>query len=163
MIAAYDDMIRAATEYYLPEGYDYRMLKAQYWQESRLQKDAVSPAGASGIAQFMPKTWREWAPEHSDIFDPEASIDTGAEYMAWLIGQWSWPRPEIDRICLALASYNAGIGHILDAQELSGGQSLYGQIIGHLHDVTGDTHSAETRGYVLHILQFYAMEVTRHD
>lgn len=40
-------------------GVDWRLLKAQYYQESHLKPNAVSPVGAAGVAQFMPATWRQ--------------------------------------------------------------------------------------------------------
>lgn len=161
MKTEYDQLIRNACIEYLPEYYDWRMVKAQYWQESRFQPDALSPAGACGIAQIMPGTWRQYRlPNYHSPFDPEQSIMTGARYMGYLYGQWSWPRPEIDRVCLTLASYNAGLGHILDAQELAGGTTNYAKTIAKLDQVTG-THSLETIDYVKKILGFYVAEVTR--
>jgi len=51
----YDALIKTAQKKYLP-GTDWRLLKAQLTQESDLNPRAVSPAGAQGIAQFMPNT-----------------------------------------------------------------------------------------------------------
>lgn len=162
MKTAYDDLIQRAVKKHLKD-YDWRLLKAQYWQESKLDPEAVSPAGAVGVAQFMPKTWTQWAKKAgyagAKRTDPEASIFTGALYMNYLIGQWSWPRPVIDRHCLAMASYNAGLGNILKAQKLSGNKSLYAEIIKHLPQVTGKK-SKETMGYVTMILNYWAQAVT---
>ena len=158
----YDDLIRAAASRFIPD-VDWRLLKAQYWQESRLIPDAVSPAGAVGIAQFMPATWKEQAPRagypHATRTDPEASIFAGAHYMRWLRGQWSWPRPEIDRHCLALASYNSGLGDILKAQRRMGGPSLYWEIIRGLPLVEPE-HAEEPIEYVKRILRTYVRLVT---
>jgi membrane-bound lytic murein transglycosylase F len=132
----YDPIIQTATDKYLP-GVDWRLYKAQLWQESRLNPRAVSPAGAGGIAQFIPTTWDEQAPRAgyggASRFDAVASIMTGAFYMRWLLSEWSWPRPEIDRHCLALASYNSGLGDLLKAQRESGNESLYAPIAAKLH------------------------------
>lgn len=153
----YDELIRQAAEKHLP-GYDWRLYKAQLWEESRLDPEALSPVGAKGIAQFMPETWDEWSPragyrgEHRT--DPEASIMTGAMYLSYLISEWHWPRPLIDRHCLALASYNSGLGDILKAQRASGDKVLYAEIIEKLADVEPD-HAPETLGYVRKILSSY--------
>lgn len=156
MITKYDTLIQKAVDAHLP-GYDWRKLKAQYYQESRLNPKAVSPAGAGGIAQFMLATWKEKAPKagypDADRFDPEASIMVGAYYMAELIEQWRWKRPEVDRHCLAMASYNAGLGNILKAQKLADNATLYAHIIAKLPEVTGD-HSKETKTYVKRILNY---------
>lgn len=152
----YDTLIKAAVAKHLP-GYDWRLLKAQYYQESRLDPMAVSPAGAVGIAQFMPATWGEWSVKagyaNSDRTDAEASIMTGAAYMAHLISSWHSPRPDIDRNCLAMASYNAGFGNLLKAQKAAGNPNLYADIIKSLPKVTGD-HSKETITYVRRTLGY---------
>lgn len=157
----YDQLIRNAAAEYLHEGFDWRIIKAQFWQESRFQPDAVSPAGAQGVAQIMPGTWGQWKlPHYDDPFNAEQSIMTGCRYMGYLINQWSWPRPEMDRVCLALASYNSGLGHMLNAQKLADNSNLYAPVIHKLPDVTG-THSAETIDYVKKILGFYVQELTK--
>ena len=159
----YDELIQQACEKYLPN-VDWRLYKAQLFQESSLKHHAVSPAGAKGLAQFMPDTWEEWAPRagypDAKAIDAEASIFTGAMYMAHLIKQWAWPRPEMDRYALALASYNAGLGNILKAQKASGDKSLYKEIIEKLPEVTGH-HSNETINYVERILKFYVDAIVK--
>lgn len=160
MICKYDDHIREAVKRHMPAKYDWRMYKAQLMAESSLQPDATSPVGAMGIAQIMPDTWDQYG-NGGDPYDPRQSIYAGARYMASLYDQWTWQRPDIDRVCLAMSSYNAGLGNILEAQHRSGMQSLYGEIIAYLPDVTGQ-HSQETINYVYRILTFYAQEVTRH-
>jgi membrane-bound lytic murein transglycosylase F len=164
MKTEYDGMIKEAAKRHLPEGYDWRLYKAQLFKESTLNPMAVSPVGARGIAQFMPLTWLDEKGQAgyqaSDITDPEASIFTGASYMADLIKKWHWPRPKIDRYCLAMASYNAGFGNILKAQNKSGGGSLYSEIIIGLPEVTGASNSTETIQYVRRILSYYSQQIT---
>jgi len=117
-----------------------------------LKPDAVSPVGAMGLCQFMPGTWSEVErkmdfPSHASAFAPDLSIEAAAFYMGGLRRMWSAPRPEADRHSLAMASYNAGAGHLLKAQRLCGGGNLYSEIIGCLPDITGH-HSKETITYV---------------
>lgn len=156
MKSEYDLVIQRAVDTYLPD-YDWRLFKAQLYQESKLNPNAVSPAGAGGLAQFMPATWKEMAPKagypEASRFDPEASIMTGAYYMSRLIEEWNWPRPSVDRHCLAMASYNAGLGNILKAQKLANDATLYAEIIRKLEEVTSD-NSSETRTYVKRILSY---------
>lgn len=158
----YDDLIKSAANLYLPTT-DWRLYKAQLWQESRLNPDAVSPAGAAGVAQFMAPTWKEWSAKagfpEADRFHPEPSIFTGAMYMQHLIKSWSRGRPEMDRHCLAMASYNAGLGSILKAQKAAGDPAGYAEIISGLESVTKH-HSKETIQYVQKILGFYVVQIT---
>lgn len=133
-------------------------MKAQYWQESRLNPLAKSPVGAEGIAQFMPGTWVEiqgkmqMAPVPRN--DEGASILAGAYYMAQLRKQWTSKRPEKDRHSLALASYNGGLGNILSSQRRCDMAVLYEPIMACLHLITGQ-HAAETRGYAPAIYKWW--------
>ena len=73
------------------------------WQESNFQAKAVSPAGARGIAQFMPAT--AGARGLADPFDPEAAVPKAAALLADLRGQFG-------NLGLAAAAYNAGPGRV---------------------------------------------------
>lgn len=155
----YDNQIEKAAKRYLP-GVDWRLLKAQYYQESRLDPAAVSPVGAAGVAQFMPGTWADVSRQlgYKGV-SPHASrwaITAGAYYMAKLRRTWSAPRPEADRHSLAMASYNAGAGHLIKAQRLAGGVNGYAEIITQLPDVTG-RHATETITYVQRIWKYWTM------
>lgn len=162
MTTEYDTQIRKAVAELFPT-LDWRIYKALIRQESRFYPMAVSPAGARGLTQFMPDTWEEWSPrvgmQGKSPHNAEASIVTGAAYLAYLYGSWYSPRPDIDRVCLALASYNAGLGSLLRAQKQVGGKLLYKEIIKGLPLVTGK-HSEETIEYVKRILRYYQEEVT---
>ena len=69
------------------------------WQESGLQKDAVSAKGAMGIAQFMPETAAESG--LGDPFDPLQAISASARLLRELRGQFG-------NLGFAAAAYNAG-------------------------------------------------------
>jgi hypothetical protein len=75
------------------------LLAAQLMAESNFNPFAVSPAGAEGIAQFMPATAASYG--LADPFDPVEAIDAQAHLMSDLIHQFGSPE-------LALAAYNAG-------------------------------------------------------
>jgi hypothetical protein len=75
------------------------LLAAQLMAESNFNPFAVSPAGAQGIAQFIPSTAAAYGLD--DPFDPVAAIEAQAHLMSDLIRQLGSPQ-------LALAAYNAG-------------------------------------------------------
>ncbi|MCB0876286.1 MAG: transglycosylase SLT domain-containing protein, partial [Solirubrobacterales bacterium] len=79
------------------------LLAAQLMAESGFDPNAVSPAGALGIAQFMPATAAAYGLH--DPFEPAAAIDAQARLMAELLGRFGSPE-------LALAAYNAGPGAV---------------------------------------------------
>ncbi len=79
------------------------LLAAQLYAESGFDPAAVSPAGAQGIAQFMPGTARSYG--LSDPFDATQAIDAQAHLMRDLLRQFG-------SVPLALAAYNAGPGAV---------------------------------------------------
>jgi hypothetical protein len=79
------------------------LLAAQLMAESNFDPYAGSPAGAQGIAQFMPATAVAYGLR--DPFDPEEAIDAQAHLMSDLLRQFGDP-------ALALAAYNAGPGAV---------------------------------------------------
>lgn len=101
--AAYSQQVRrVAAKYNLSPA----LLEAVVWQESRWHADAVSPAGARGLAQLMPATARSLG---VDPDDPRANLEGGARYL----------REQLDRfhgdLVKALAAYNAGPGRVAAA------------------------------------------------
>lgn len=143
---------------YWPAGTNWRLWKAQLYQESRLDPSAVSPVGAAGLAQFMPATWadvcRRLGFNGASPHETRYAILAGAYYMRTLHDGWSSRRPVKDRWQLAQASYNAGMGSILKAQRLCGNPSLYPDIIRCLPSVTGH-YSRETITYVERIERWH--------
>jgi soluble lytic murein transglycosylase-like protein len=75
------------------------LLAAQLMAESNFNPFAVSPAGAQGVAQFIPSTAAAYGLR--DPFDPVEAIDAQAHLMSDLIHRLGSP-------ALALAAYNAG-------------------------------------------------------
>ena len=164
MTRDYDERIRLAAEEYLA-GWDWRIYRAVLMAESALNPDARSPAGARGIAQFMPRTWLETMDRMNLVGDPEdptLAIPAGAYYLhrQWRI--WTAPRPVIDRQSLAMASYNAGAGNIIKAQRVAGGPNGYAEIIAALPQVTHE-HARETISYVRRIWHYYIDQLTQGD
>ncbi|MGA7396321.1 MAG: transglycosylase SLT domain-containing protein [Solirubrobacterales bacterium] len=84
-------------------GVSAALLAAQLYAESNFDPNAGSPAGAQGIAQFMPGTAAAYG--LGDPFDPVAAIDAQGHLMSDLLDQFGSP-------ALALAAYNAGPGAV---------------------------------------------------
>ena len=92
-------LLRSASRWNVSPG----LLAAQLEAESGFNPRAVSPAGALGMAQFMPATARSYGLR--DPFDPVASIDAQAHLMSDLLRRFH-------SVPLALAAYNAGSGAV---------------------------------------------------
>lgn len=108
-------------------GIDPDWAQAQIQAESNFDPQAVSPAGAQGLAQFMPATWRQYG--HGDPFDPSDAMDAYCRYMTYLLNRYNGD------YVLATAAYNAGPGRVDQAG--------------------GVPNIAETRNYVARIQATY--------
>lgn len=96
-------------------------IAAQLEAESGWNPNATSPAGAQGIAQFMPATWRSWGKDidgngTASPFDPADAINAQGDFMCALAGAASKDLllgvVKGDLLDLSLASYNAGPGAV---------------------------------------------------
>lgn len=114
-ISDYDELLQ---EYSKILDWDWRLLAAQMYQESKFRVDARSWAGAFGLMQLMPATAAAYGigPESP----PEEQIRAAILYLSWLDDYWT-PRifDEKERVNFILASYNAGLGHVKDAMNLA--------------------------------------------
>jgi Transglycosylase SLT domain len=108
------------------------------WQESRFRPSAVSPAGAQGIAQFMPKTAAAFGLK--DPFDPFQALPASARLLRELLQQFG-------NLGLAAAAYNAGPGRVL--KWLAKAADLPRETRDYVRIITGRT-AEEWRGEVAH-------------
>ena len=112
----------AANAQGLPIGFFARLI----WQESRFDQWARSPAGARGVAQFMPPTAAEYGLQ--DPFDPIKSVAASARFLRQL-------RDQFGNLGLAAAAYNAGGGRI--RKWLNGQSALPEETRNYVHVITG--------------------------
>jgi len=116
-LSPYDEIVqREAAKHH----FDWRLIVAQMYQESRFNPKARSPAGAIGLMQMLPRTAREFGVRK--LRDPEQSVRAGVSYLAWLHSRFEPELTVKDRIWFALAAYNAGFGHVTDARKLASGE-----------------------------------------
>ena len=120
-------LAQAAADNDLPEEFFTRLI----WQESRFNPDAVSPAGAQGIAQFMPGTARMRG--LINAFEPLQALRESASYLRELRTTFR------GNLGLAAAAYNAGPGQV--EAWLAGRSRLPLETQAYLRIITG--HSAE--------------------
>ncbi|MFF5794596.1 transglycosylase SLT domain-containing protein [Paeniglutamicibacter sp. NPDC012692] len=92
-------------------GIPAEFLAAQIEAESGWNPQAVSPAGARGLTQFMPGTWEHYG-RGADPFDPLAAIEAQGRYLHDLQGAVAGVKGEDPRR-LVFAAYNAGPGNVL--------------------------------------------------
>jgi membrane-bound lytic murein transglycosylase F len=114
-ISEYDELVREISASF---GWDWRLVASIIMQESRFNKYAESWVGAMGLMQLMPKTAERF--NVSDIVNPRENVRAGLEYLTWLDDVLA-PiiEDEQERLKFVLASYNVGIGHVMDARKLA--------------------------------------------
>ncbi len=114
-ISPFDDIIREAAD---TLRWDWLLLASQIYQESKFDTDIVSWAGAIGLMQVVPETGSRFGAE--DLTNPVQNIRAGTGYLQYLDELWSRTITDPDeRIKFVLASYNVGLGHVVDARDLA--------------------------------------------
>jgi soluble lytic murein transglycosylase-like protein len=142
---SYDPLIKESAYRYLNPWIenDWLLWKAQLYQESLLNPNAVSHAGAIGLAQVMPATYVEQAGImgiNAHPTNPRANVLVGAAYLRRMLIGWSSPRPNPERLRWAWGAYNCGFGCMLKAQKRANGTLQWSVVRRHV--------PAETRIYV---------------
>lgn len=115
---------KSEAKYALPPG----LLRAIRMQGERSNNNQVSPKGAAGVYQFMPDSWKRFAPAGSDRRDPAAASDAAGAHL------WA-----------ALDLYNGNVGAAV--ADYNGGPKA-----ARAYMSTGDPGNAETRGYLQRVM-----------
>ncbi len=113
-ISPWDDL---AKKYAAKYDLDWRLLVAMMQEESGFDSDGESHMGAMGLMQLLPSTAATLGIQ--DPTNPESSIAGGARYLRRLIDEFDAKLPVATRVRFAIASYNVGIAHVLDAKRLA--------------------------------------------
>jgi membrane-bound lytic murein transglycosylase F len=95
----------------------WQLLAAISWQESHWDPQATSPTGVRGMMMLTKNTAQSLG--LTDRTDPEQSISGGARYLQDMMSKVPDTVPENERIWFALAAYNMGYAHMLDARALT--------------------------------------------
>lgn len=114
-VSEYDDIFKEQSKVI---DWDWRLLASLVYQESNFNPTVISWAGAFGLMQLMPTTASRYGVD--SLSSPIQNINAGVRYIQWLDGilidKISDP---IERQKFVIASYNVGLGHILDARRLA--------------------------------------------
>ncbi len=113
-LSPYDALVQKYADQF---GFDWRLVVAQMYQESRFDHEARSWAGAVGLMQVLPRTAKSLG--FHDFRTPEAGIHAGVHYLDWVRDRFEPELPVEDRMWFTLAAYNAGYGHVWDARRLA--------------------------------------------
>ncbi len=114
-LSPYDEAIKREA---LNLGWDWRLLASIVYQESNFRPNAESWAGAVGLMQLMPATAVEFGA--IDRTNPHQSLKAGVRYLKYLDKLWGkYIKDKDERLKFVLASYNAGLSHVIDSRNLA--------------------------------------------
>lgn len=116
-ISKYDNLFKS----YAPRvGWDWRLLAAQAYAESRFNPNARSWVGARGLMQIMPRTARGYRTPVNRLNNPETSLKVATSLINDLDGYLLKYVPnDKERLKFVIAAYNVGIAHVYDAIALA--------------------------------------------
>ncbi len=119
-VSPYDEIIK---RYAKELGWDWRMLAAVVYQESKFSINSRSHRGAQGLMQVMPKTAAYY--EVEDLLNPEENIKAGTQHLKRLQKLYSKCEmtPE-EKVKFTLAAYNAGEGRIADCRNFAASRQV---------------------------------------
>jgi membrane-bound lytic murein transglycosylase MltF len=136
--------------------FDYLLMAAQGYQESRLDQDAKSAVGAIGVMQVMPETGKEQ--KVGDITKVEPNIHAGVKYMRSIRNSFfeKEPMDDLNKGLFTFAAYNAGPGRVRglrrDAQERGLDPNVW---FGNVERIASEKIGRETVTYVSNIYKYY--------
>ncbi|MBR5276015.1 MAG: transglycosylase SLT domain-containing protein [Bacteroidaceae bacterium] len=99
--------------------WDWKLIAAICYTESRFDSTAVSHVGAYGVMQMLPRTLRSLGVPDSLHTDTRTNIQAGARYLKQLERIFRRIKDFDERLNFVLASYNAGVGQVNDAMALA--------------------------------------------
>ncbi len=139
--------------------FDYLMLMALAYQESRLDQSKRSPSGAIGIMQLMKKTAAGPKIDIPHIEKLENNIAAGTKYLRYIYDRYFAGDPKIDQLnkmLFTLASYNAGPGKIARMRKLAARMGLNPNIwFNNVELAAAKKIGRETVQYVSNIYKYY--------
>lgn len=167
VLSPYDELMKAYSK---EIGWDWRLLAAVIYQESKFHIEARSHRGAAGLMQMRPQTATRFGA--GNLLDPEESIKAGAAFLSLLKKNFRDKAADEDELRkFTLAAYNAGEGRITDcinfADYLGKDSSHWDEIVSVIPQMRDSTilqidtvkhgifNGYETIGYVDNVMALY--------
>lgn len=114
-LSPYDDIFRKYAD---SIGWDWRLLAAIGYIETKLDHTQISNRGPIGLMQLMPATVRSYGYTEEEVIDPDVNVRVASLLIGKLLKTLRAKLPDVqnrDLIQFTLAGYNAGLGHVYDA------------------------------------------------
>ena len=154
----FEALLELFIEYADQYGFDWLMLAALGYQESRIDQSVRSPAGAIGVMQMLKSTAKDPNVGIPDIEKVESNIHAGTKYLRFLRDRY-FNDPAIDPVnqtLFAFASYNAGPARVAKLREEATESGLDPNVwFGNVEVISAKRIGRETTQYVSNIYKYY--------
>ena len=137
-------------------GFDALMLTAQGYQESQLDNQRRSHAGAVGVMQVLPSTGKEM--QVGDVSQLDPNIHAGTKYLRFMVDRYfkDAPMDPVDKMLFAFASYNAGPAKIARLRKEAKAAGLDPNVwFNNVERIAAKRIGRETVQYVSNIFKYY--------
>ncbi len=154
----YEQTVKIIKHYADRYEFDWLIIAAQAYQESRFDQSKRSPAGAIGVMQLLPATAADKAVGIRNINKLENNIHAGIKYLHWLRKTYfSDPAiAPIDQVLFSFAAYNAGPGNMERARKRARRLGFDpNRWFGHVEIGMYRAVSGEPAAYVRNIYKYY--------
>ena len=154
----FEAMIQLFKKYAGQYDFDYLMVAAQAYQESRLDHSKKSPAGAIGVMQMLPTTAADPNVNIAEIEKLENNIHAGTKYLRFIINQYykDEPMDNVNKMLFAFASYNAGPAKVNRLRKKTAAMGLDPNVWFHNVEIAAaKVIGRETVQYVSNIYKYY--------
>ena len=150
-ISPYDDIVKRNAD---EMGWDWRLLSAMIYHESKFINESCSDKGAVGLMQIRNDNFSV-----DTLLDPAVNISIGTKYLTYLSNMFAEHGADsVECLKFALAAYNCGEGNVLKcirtAEELGVDPTRWDNIVSIIPEVPG-FHGKQTIAYVREVLDTY--------
>ena len=157
-LARFEEMVRLFRTYGDKYDFPYLLLAAQGYQESGLNSNLRSKAGAVGVMQIKPGTAAADPIDITGIEKVDRNIEAGAKYLRYMVNHYyaNEPMDQITKGLFALASYNAGPDRIEKLRPLAAAEGYDpNRWFNNVEFIAARRIGAETPDYVSNIYKYY--------
>ncbi len=141
-----------------PNGFDWLMIAALAYQESRIDQTKRSPAGAIGVMQILPSTAADPNVGIANIEEMEPNIHAGVKYLHFIRSRYyeAEPMDDVNKTLFCFASYNAGPARVAGLRKEAAGAGLDPNVwFRNVEIVAARQIGRETVEYVGNIYKYY--------
>jgi membrane-bound lytic murein transglycosylase MltF len=154
----FDEMVKLFRQYGDKYSFPYLLLAAQAYQESGLNQNLKSRAGAVGVMQIKPSTAAANPIAIPGVHKVDRNIEAGAKYMRYMVEQYyaDEPMDEVTKGLFAIASYNAGPARIRKLRKAAAERGYNPNLwFNNVEVIASAEIGRETVQYVSNIYKYY--------